>query len=65
LRLGTYEPLRNFIAPSDSQPSFLVKFIAGGLAGFLGSTFSAPADILKVRMQAFEGRNPPSLLWHF
>jgi hypothetical protein len=38
--------------------------IAGGFAGFVGSTFSGPADILKVRMQACEKINPPNLRWH-
>lgn len=32
--------------------------MAGGLAGLVGSTFSAPADIIKVRMQASEQHLP-------
>ncbi len=42
----------------------MVKFVSGGFSGLVGSTFSAPADILKVRMQACENLNPPSLRWH-
>lgn len=42
---------------------FWIKFVAGGFAGLMGSTFSAPADIVKVRMQAWEGK-PHSLVWH-
>ena len=33
-----------------AKTPFVIKFISGGLAGLLGSTFSAPADIVKVRM---------------
>ncbi len=56
LRLGTYEPCRNYLSGGKSakDTSFFVKFVSGGFAGFIGSTFSAPADILKVRMQACE-----------
>jgi hypothetical protein len=54
LRLGTYEPCRNYLSggkpPKDT--TFFFKFAAGGFAGLVGSFFSAPADILKVRMQA-------------
>ncbi len=66
LRLGTYEPCRNYLSNGKSplETSFYVKFVAGGFAGLIGSTFSAPADILKVRMQACEQLNPPSLRWH-
>jgi hypothetical protein len=66
LRLGTYEPLRNMIS-GESDPAktkFLAKFVAGGFAGLIGSTFSAPADILKVRMQAWENPKTQSLRWH-
>lgn len=66
LRLGSYEPLRNFISDgaAPGQTSFAIKFIAGGFAGLLGSTFSAPADIVKVRMQAWEGAHTRSVFWH-
>ncbi len=52
LRLGTYEPCRNYLSggKSPKDTSFLIKFAAGGFAGFVGSTVSAPADIIKVRM---------------
>jgi hypothetical protein len=52
LRLGTYEPCRNYLSggKSPKDTSFLIKFASGGFAGFVGSTVSAPADIIKVRM---------------
>jgi hypothetical protein len=66
LRLGTYEPLRNHfsggLSPRDT--SFSVKMLSGGIAGLLGATFSAPADIVKVRMQAWESPQTKGLIWH-
>ena len=49
--------------PPQSTP-FYVKFAAGGIAGLIGSTFSAPADIIKVRMQASEGTERLSAAHH-
>lgn len=60
LRLGTYEPLRNYFSNgvSPAETPLIVKFYTGGLAGLIGSTFSAPADIVKVRMQACDHQKP-------
>ena len=66
LRLGSYEPLRNYFSngADPKNTSFSTKFIAGAFAGLLGSTFSAPADIIKVRMQAWESPQTRSIVWH-
>jgi len=40
---------------------FLSKFLAGALAGALGSLAGNPFDVLKTRMMAYEGSDSPSL----
>ena len=64
LRLGTYEPVKKYLGGTDplSTP-FYIKFLSGGIAGLVGSAFSSPADVIKVRMQASEGK-PSSITWH-
>jgi hypothetical protein len=66
LRLGTYEPLRNHFSGGKTprETAFSVKVLSGGIAGLLGSTFSAPADIVKVRMQAWEQAQTRGVIWH-
>ena len=66
IRLGTYEPCRNYFSggKSPKDTSFMSKLAAGGVAGFVGSCVSAPADILKIRMQACEKIDSHGLIWH-
>ena len=37
--------------------------MAGSLSGFVGSVVGNPTDLLKIRMQAWEG-TPYNLIWH-
>lgn len=37
------------------------KFLAGALAGAVGSIAGNPFDVLKTRMMAYEGSDSPSL----
>ena len=51
LRLGSYEPIKIYLGATDPKTTpFYLKFISGGIAGLIGSFFSAPMDLLKVRM---------------
>lgn len=40
---------------------FIMKFTAGSLAGAIGSIVGNPFDVLKTRMMASEGKEPPAL----
>lgn len=64
LRLGLYEPFKRLLGATDpNNTPFYLKFIAGGMSGFIGSALANPTDLLKVRMQAWEGA-PHGLRWH-
>jgi hypothetical protein len=64
LRLGLYEPFKRILGATDPKNTpFYLKFLAGGMSGFIGSALANPTDLLKVRMQAWEGA-PHSLTWH-
>ena len=53
-RLGLYKPLKvAFGADKDDSP-FILKFLAGGASGGLGSIVGNPFDILKTKMMASE-----------
>ena len=65
LRLGLYEPFKRILGATDTKHTpFYLKFLAGGMSGFIGAALANPTDLLKVRMQAWEGA-PHSLKWHF
>lgn len=54
IRMGVYEPLRNFISgntPAHEIP-FFKKVLAGGTSGSLGCIVANPFDLMKIRMQA-------------
>ena len=55
LRLGLYEPMKNVTGASKPDAGFLSKFMAGALAGGIGSLAGNPFDVLKTRMMANEG----------
>jgi hypothetical protein len=56
LRLGLYEPFKRVLGATDPKNTpFYLKFFAGGMSGFIGSALANPTDLLKVRMQAWEG----------
>lgn len=54
LRLGLYEPIKGALGVT-ADSSFFMKFVAGALAGAIGSTAGNPFDVLKTRMMANEG----------
>lgn len=53
LRLGLYEPIKGALGVT-SNSSFFMKFLAGALAGGIGSIAGNPFDVLKTRMMANE-----------
>eukprot|EP00347_Sterkiella_histriomuscorum_P003051 403365779 len=66
LRLGLYEPFKRLLQkPGDDEKHmpFYKKFLAAGMSGFIGSALANPTDLLKVRMQAWEGSNH-GIAWH-
>lgn len=60
LRLGLYGPIKHAMGVK-SNSHFVMKFTAGSLAGAIGSIVGNPFDVLKTRMMATEGKEPPSL----
>lgn len=53
MRIGLYEPLKNILGaehPETGKP--WKKFLAGALAGMIGSAVANPTDLLKIRMMA-------------
>merc|ERR1719454_2373568 len=55
LRLGLYEPMKGLVGADKKDAGFLSKFLAGALAGGIGSIAGNPFDVLKTRMMAYEG----------
>jgi len=60
IRIGLYEPVRNFYCGKDfkGDPPLLQKIAAGLTTSAVGITVASPTDVVKVRLQA-EGRLPP------
>jgi len=52
LRLGLYEPVKELVGANAPGAGFLRKFIAGALAGAVGSCAGNPFDVLKTKMMA-------------
>lgn len=66
LRLGLYEPFKRLLTKEgedEKMMPFYKKFAAAGMSGFVGSALANPTDLLKIRMQAWEGP-PHGLIWH-
>lgn len=55
LRLGLYEPAKGWVGADQPGASFFRKFLAGAIAGGIGSCVGNPFDVLKTRMMAYEG----------
>ena len=55
LRLGLYEPCKSITGADKAGAGFVSKFVAGAMAGAIGSLVGNPFDVLKTRMMAFEG----------
>lgn len=54
-RLGLYKPLKVAFGADKPDSPFIMKFLAGGASGGLGSVVGNPFDILKTKMMAAEG----------
>lgn len=59
LRLGLYEPIKVLVGANNANAGFLRKFIAGSLAGAIGSMAGNPFDVLKTRMMANRDEDKP------
>jgi len=55
LRIGLYEPAKGLVGADKPDASFVRKFLAGAIAGGIGSCVGNPFDVLKTRMMAYEG----------
>ncbi|XWS59917.1 hypothetical protein CRYUN_Cryun08bG0163200 [Craigia yunnanensis] len=62
LRIGMYEPVKNFYVGKDhvGDVPLTKKILAAFTTGALGITVANPTDLVKVRLQA-EGRLPPGV----
>lgn len=46
-----YEPFKRLLGATDPKNTpFYLKFLAGGMSGFIGAALANPTDLLKVRM---------------
>jgi hypothetical protein len=61
LRLGLYEPCKTMVGADKKGAGILSKFLAGALAGAIGSLAGNPFDVLKTRMMAYEGAEAKGL----
>lgn len=57
LRIGLYEPMKGVTGADQPGAGIMSKFLAGALAGGIGSCAGNPFDVLKTRMMANEGAN--------
>jgi len=57
LRLGLYEPVKALVGANAAGAGFLRKFLAGALAGAIGSCAGNPFDVLKTKMMANKDSN--------
>lgn len=62
LRLGLYEPVKVLFGAHESGAPFYKKFLAGSAAGAIGSLAGNPFDVLKTKMMAASGAEPPSMM---
>ena len=65
LRLGLYEPCKGLVGADKKDAGTGRKFVAGALAGALGSLAGNPFDVLKTRMMAYEGSENPGFAYFF
>jgi len=64
LRLGLYDTMKVMVGADKKSAGIMSKFLAGALAGAIGSVAGNPFDVLKTRMMAYEGAKNPGLA-HF
>jgi solute carrier family 25 uncoupling protein 8/9 len=49
LRIGLYEPIRNFVGAGESLSR---KILAGLMSGAIGIAVANPTDVVKIRLQS-------------
>lgn len=59
--IGLYEPIKEI----TGGKTLIQKFLAGSIAGGIGSVCGNPFDVLKTRMMATEGKGDASFGHHF
>eukprot|EP00027_Filamoeba_sp_ATCC50430_P010401 CAMPEP_0168558106 /NCGR_PEP_ID=MMETSP0413-20121227/9789_1 /TAXON_ID=136452 /ORGANISM="Filamoeba nolandi, Strain NC-AS-23-1" /LENGTH=274 /DNA_ID=CAMNT_0008589197 /DNA_START=227 /DNA_END=1051 /DNA_ORIENTATION=- len=63
LRLGLYDPVKSFLAPTVKDKkdfSLWQKILAGGISGAIGSSLVNPTDLIKIRFQSvLPNEKPP------
>lgn len=62
LRLGLYEPVKVLFGANEAGAPFYKKFLAGSAAGAIGSVAGNPFDVLKTKLMASAGAEPPSMV---
>lgn len=50
IRLGSYEPIRNFYSGGNPESSLGVKILAGLTTGTIGMIVANPTDLVKIRL---------------
>jgi len=60
LRIGLYQPVRDFYHPQGGDPPLYKKIAAGLTTGCIGISIASPTDLVKIRLQA-EGKLPPGV----
>lgn len=52
IRIGMYEPVRNFYTPKELQmnPPLIYKVLAGLTTGAMGIMVANPTDVVKIRL---------------
>jgi len=61
LRLGLYDPIKNFLAPNTKDKNdftLMQKIMAGALSGAIGSSIVNPTDLVKIRFQKVRKGDP-------
>ena len=63
IRLGLYEPFKEFFGEKDrSKTPLYKKIMSGALSGSIGSAIANPTDLVKIRLQA-EGKLEPGMIF--
>ncbi|KRX05306.1 Mitochondrial carrier domain [Pseudocohnilembus persalinus] len=67
IRLGIYEPIRDFYAGGKGESSLHVKVLAGLTSGTIAMMIANPTDLVKIRLQA-QGiarlKDPTNIRYH-
>ena len=60
-----YEPIKRIIGNGETKNLPLWKnFVAGAIAGLIGSSIANPADVIKTRMQGQPAGTSQTFVWH-